>query len=101
MNYLDDDIDFLKKESDFYKKRLKLCKNKIIGFGIFGLTLDGIMALLMINDIDSNYMGLAISGFEVVSAGTIVLVLNELMKYLKNSYDYEDTLEKIRKFSGM
>lgn len=101
MNYLDDDIDFLKKESDFYKKRLKLCKNKIIGFGIFGLISDGIMALVMINDIDSNYMGLAISGFEVVSAGTIVLVLNELMKYLKNSYDYEDTLEKIRKFSGM
>lgn len=101
MNYLDDDIDFLKKEADFYKKRLKLCKNKIIGFGIFGLISDGIMALVMINDIDSNYMGLAISGFEVVSAGTIVLVLNELMKYLKNSYDYEDTLEKIRKFSGM
>lgn len=101
MNYLDDDIDFLKKESDFYKKRLKLCKNKIIGFGIFGLISDGIMALVMINDIDSNYMGLAISGFEVVSAGVIVLVLNELMKYLKNSYDYEDTLEKIRKFSEM
>lgn len=101
MNYLDDDIDFLKKEADFYKKRLKLCKNKMIGFGIFGLISDGIMVLVMINDIDSNYMGLAISGFEVVSAGTIVLVLNELMKYLKNSYDYEDTLEKIRKFSGM
>ena len=46
-------------------------------------------------------MGLAISGFEVVSAGVIVLFLNELMKYLKNSYAYEDTLEKIRKFSGM
>ena len=85
MNYLDDDIDFLKKESDFYKKRLKLCKNKIIGFGIFGLTLDGIMALVMINDIDSNYMGLAISGFEVVSAGVTVLALKELMKYLKTN----------------
>ena len=52
MNYLDDDIDFLKKEADFYKKRLKLCKNKMIGFGIFGLISDGIMVLLMINDID-------------------------------------------------